>query len=71
VKALTNMFIVERLTPESMRPRLAPSLEAIRGTLSPEQITQAKSAAAAWQANPSPLTLRAKRDVVEVQDLIR
>jgi hypothetical protein len=54
-----------------MRPRLAPSLEAIRGTLSPEQITQAESAAAAWQANPSSLTLRAKRGVVEAKELIQ
>jgi hypothetical protein len=71
VKAMTNMLIVERLTPEPMRPRLAPNLEAIRGTLSPEQITQAESAAAAWQANPSPLTLRAKRGVVEAKELIQ
>ena len=71
VKALGNMLIVARLTPEPMRPRLAPSLEAIRGTLSPEQITQAESAAAAWQANPSSLTLRAKRGVVEAKELIQ
>ena len=71
VKALGNMLIVARLTPEPRRPRLAPSLEAIRGTLSPEQITQAESAAAAWQANPSSLTLRAKRGVVEAKELIQ
>ena len=71
VKALGNMLIVARLTPEPMRTRLAPSLEAIRGTLSPEQITQAESAAAAWQANPSSLTLRAKRGVVEAKELIQ
>lgn len=71
VKALTNMLIVERLTPEPMRPRLAPSLEAIRGTLSPEQLTQAESAAAAWRANPSPLTLRASRGMREARELVQ
>jgi hypothetical protein len=28
-------------------------------------------AAAAWQANPSPLTLRAQRGMREVEDLVR
>jgi TPR repeat protein len=71
VKALTNMLIAERLIPEPTRSRLAPRVESIRSTASPEQIAQARSAAAAWQANPSPLTLRAQRGMREVEDLVR
>lgn len=70
-KALTNMLIVARLTPEPMRPRLLPSIESIRGNMSPAQIAQAESAAAAWQARPSPLTLRAQRGIREVQELVK
>lgn len=61
VKALTNLLIVRRLTPEPMHPRLVPQLEAIRGTLSPGQTAEAEAAAAGWQARPTPLTLRAQR----------
>ncbi len=71
VKALTNMLIVARLTPEPMRQRLLPSIESIRGNMSPAQIAQAESAAAAWQARPSPLTLRAQRGIREVQELVK
>ncbi len=71
VKALTNMLIVARLTPEPMRPRILPSIESIRGTMSSAQIAQAEAAAAGWQARPKALTLRAQRGIGEVQDLLR
>ena len=71
VQALAQMLIVQRLTPETMRPRLAPRLEAIRSALSPEQIVQADAAAAAWQARPTPLTLRAMRGALEAQELVK
>ena len=70
VQALAQILIMQRQMPEPMRPRFAPRLEAIRGNLSPEQITQAESAAAAWQARPTPLTLRAQRGAREAQELV-
>ena len=71
VKALTNMLIVARLTPEPMRQRLLLSIESIRGSMSSPQIAQAEAAAAGWQARPTALTLRAQRGIGEVQDLLR
>ena len=71
VKALTNMLIVARLTPEPMRQRLLPSIESIRGSMSSPQIAQAEAAAAGWQARPTPLTLRAQRGIREVQELVK
>ena len=71
VQALAQMLIAQRLTPEPMRARLAPRLEAIRSGLSPEQISQAEAAASAWQAKPTPLTLRAMRGAREAQELVK
>ncbi len=70
VQALAQILIMQRQMPEPMRPRFAPRLEAIRSTLSPEQIAQAEVAAAAWQARPTPLTLRAQRGAREARELV-
>ena len=70
-QALKYMLITERSTPEAMRPRLAATLTKVRGEATAAQIFQAETAAAAWSPKPTPLTLRARNGIREVQELIR
>jgi hypothetical protein len=70
-QALKYMLITERSTPEAMRPRLAATLTKVRGEATAAQISQAETAVAAWSPKPTPLTLRARNGIREVQELLR
>jgi hypothetical protein len=65
------MLITERSTPEAMRPRLAATLTKVRSEATAAQISQAETAVAAWSPKPTPLTLRARNGIREVQELLR
>ena len=54
-----------------MRPRLAATLTKVRGEATAAQISQAETAVAAWSPKPTPLTLRARNGIREVQELLR